>query len=60
MNEAVKQSMGIDKTGFSMDEPWEMTDSSLPEHETFFFYLQRIGNYCTYPGCLAAFQRKAI
>jgi len=29
-----------------------MTGSSLPEHETFFFYLQRICNHCTYPGCL--------
>jgi len=26
---------GIDKTGFSRDEPWKMTGSSLPEHETF-------------------------
>src|SRR5437867_3834978 len=30
------------------------------EHETFFFYLQRICNHCTYPGCLAACPRKAI
>src|SRR5256885_8954162 len=37
-----------------------MTGSSLPEHETFFFYLQRICNHCTYPGCLAACPRKAI
>ncbi|MCE9534984.1 MAG: nitrate oxidoreductase subunit beta, partial [Nitrospirae bacterium] len=51
---------GIDKTGFSRDEPWKMTGSSLPEHETFFFYLQRICNHCTYPGCLAACPRKAI
>ena len=42
------------------DEPWKMTGSSLPEHETFFFYLQRICNHCTYPGCLAACPRKAI
>ncbi len=42
---------GIDKTGFSRDEPWKMTGSSFPEHETFFFYLQRICNHCTYPGC---------
>ncbi len=26
---------GIDRTGFSRDEPWKMTGSSLPEHETF-------------------------
>jgi ferredoxin len=51
---------GIDKTGFSRDEPWRMQGSSLPEHETFFFYLQRICNHCTYPGCLAACPRKAI
>jgi len=51
---------GIDKTGFSRDEPWKMTGSSLPEHETFFFYLQRICNHCTFPGCLAACPRKAI
>src|SRR3970040_4419 len=51
---------GIDKTGFSRDEPWKMQGSSLPEHETFFFYLQRICNHCTYPGCLAACPRKAI
>src|SRR5437899_2349643 len=51
---------GIDKSGFSRDEPWRMTGSSLPEHETFFFYLQRICNHCTYPGCLAACPRKAI
>src|SRR3989442_1734337 len=30
------------------------------EDETFFFYLQRICNHCTYPGCLAACPRKAI
>src|SRR5256886_14696953 len=51
---------GIDKSGFSGDEPWRMTGSSLPEHETFFFYLQRICNHCTYPGFLAACPRKAI
>src|SRR5438874_829376 len=48
---------GIDKTGFSRDEPWKMTGSSLPGHETFFFYLQRIWNHCTHPGCLAACPR---
>ncbi len=32
----------------------------LPEHESFFFYLQRICNHCTYPACLAACPRKAI
>ncbi|MBI3098578.1 MAG: 4Fe-4S dicluster domain-containing protein [Planctomycetes bacterium] len=33
---------------------------SLPEHKTWFFYLQRICNHCTYPACLAACPRKAI
>ncbi len=33
---------------------------SLPVHENFFFYLQRICNHCTYPACLAACPRKAI
>lgn len=32
----------------------------LPEHEGWFFYLQRICNHCTYPGCLAACPRNAI
>jgi nitrate reductase / nitrite oxidoreductase, beta subunit len=34
--------------------------ASLPEHEGWFFYLQRICNHCTYPGCLAACPRSAI
>ncbi len=34
--------------------------ASLPEHDIFFFYLQRICNHCTYPACLAACPRKAI
>ncbi len=32
----------------------------LPEHKTWFFYLARICNHCTYPGCLAACPRNAI
>lgn len=32
----------------------------LPEHRVWFFYLQRICNHCTYPGCLAACPRQAI
>ncbi len=32
----------------------------LPEHNVWYFYLQRICNHCTYPGCLAACPRKAI
>ena len=33
---------------------------SLPAHNNFFFYLQRICNHCTYPACLAACPRNAI
>ncbi len=32
----------------------------LPEHKSFFFYLQRLCNHCSYPACLAACPRKAI
>jgi nitrate reductase beta subunit len=32
----------------------------LPEHSTWFFYLARICNHCTYPACLAACPRNAI
>ncbi|OGR88868.1 MAG: nitrate oxidoreductase subunit beta [Elusimicrobia bacterium RIFCSPLOWO2_01_FULL_59_12] len=32
----------------------------LPEHKTWFFYLQRLCNHCTYPACLAACPRKAL
>ncbi len=34
--------------------------SELPEHSTWFFYLPRLCNHCTYPACLAACPRKAI
>src|SRR3990170_2954576 len=34
--------------------------AELPVHKTWFFYLQRICNHCTYPGCLAACPRSAI
>src|SRR5262245_35501087 len=33
---------------------------SLPVHRTWFFYLARICNHCSYPACLAACPRKAI
>jgi nitrate reductase beta subunit len=33
---------------------------TLPEHETWFFYLQRICNHCSYPACLSACPRNAI
>ncbi len=34
--------------------------TQLPEHKVWFFYLQRLCNHCTYPGCLAACPRQAI
>jgi nitrate reductase beta subunit len=34
--------------------------ATLPEHATWFFYLQRLCNHCTYPACVAACPRKAI
>jgi len=34
--------------------------TNLPEHKTWFFYLARICNHCSYPACLAACPRKAI
>ncbi|MFG0328827.1 MAG: 4Fe-4S dicluster domain-containing protein [Phycisphaerales bacterium] len=34
--------------------------AQLPEHKVWFFYLQRLCNHCTYPGCLAACPRGAI
>jgi nitrate reductase beta subunit len=33
---------------------------SLPTHNTWFFYLARICNHCSYPACLAACPRQAI
>lgn len=39
---------------------FHQTGEQLPEHRTWFFYLQRICNHCTYPACLAACPRKAI
>ena len=36
------------------------TGTELPEHKTWFFYLARICNHCSYPACLAACPRKAI
>ncbi|MDP6357587.1 MAG: nitrate oxidoreductase subunit beta, partial [Planctomycetota bacterium] len=32
----------------------------LPVHQTWFFYLARICNHCTYPACLSACPRRAI
>ncbi len=39
---------------------WDKDGTTLPEHNTWFFYLQRLCNHCTYPACIAACQRKAI
>jgi nitrate reductase beta subunit len=39
---------------------WHETGVELPEHQTWFFYLARICNHCSYPACLAACPRKAI
>ena len=36
------------------------TGEALPVHKTWFFYLARICNHCSYPACLAACPRKAI
>jgi nitrate reductase beta subunit len=41
-------------------EPFHTSGASLPEHKTWFFYLQRICNHCSYPACLAACPRNAI
>jgi nitrate reductase beta subunit len=37
-----------------------MEATSLPEHKTWFFYLQRLCNHCTYAACVAACPRQAI
>ncbi len=34
--------------------------ASLPEHQTWFFYLQRICNHCSYPACVSACPSNAI
>lgn len=48
-------------TGYKGDRLGISTQgASLPEHQTWFFYLQRICNHCTYPACAAACPRKAI
>lgn len=44
--------------------PWRERDfgggASLPEHHVWYFYLARLCNHCTYPGCLGACPRQAI
>ncbi len=39
---------------------WTRDGEELPVHKTWFFYLARICNHCSYPACLAACPRKAI
>lgn len=39
---------------------WNKNGVELPVHKTWFFYLARICNHCTYPACLAACPRNAI
>ncbi|MCA9418041.1 MAG: nitrate oxidoreductase subunit beta, partial [Candidatus Omnitrophica bacterium] len=36
------------------------SSARLPEHKVWYFYLARLCNHCTYPGCLAACPRQAI
>jgi nitrate reductase / nitrite oxidoreductase, beta subunit len=46
------------------DEPTGLADQGtyIPEtpHDMWFYYMPRICNHCTYPGCLAACPRQAI
>ncbi|HVR75642.1 MAG TPA: 4Fe-4S dicluster domain-containing protein [Planctomycetota bacterium] len=39
---------------------FDKTGTQLPIHKTWFFYLARICNHCSYPACLAACPRRAI
>jgi nitrate reductase / nitrite oxidoreductase, beta subunit len=41
-------------------DQYDKTGTSGAEHKTWFFYLARICNHCSYPACLAACPRKAI
>ena len=48
-------------TGYPNATPDTLHEGSvLPSHKTWFFYLARLCNHCTYPACLAACPRKAI
>ncbi len=42
------------------DDLAHSSGSTLPEHQHWFFYLQRLCNHCSYPACLSACPRKAI
>ncbi|MCW5829331.1 MAG: 4Fe-4S dicluster domain-containing protein [Deltaproteobacteria bacterium] len=54
--------MGEDASTKYQTGPFGLAKSGadLPEHGSWFFYLQRICNHCTYPACLAACPRNAI
>jgi len=39
---------------------WHDEGTALPVHRTWFFYLARLCNHCSYPACVAACPRKAI
>ncbi|MCG3177160.1 MAG: hypothetical protein MOGMAGMI_02128 [Candidatus Omnitrophica bacterium] len=43
-----------------VSEAYDKEGAQLPAHKTWFFYLARICNHCTYPACLAACPRNAI
>ncbi len=47
-------------TGYRGREGEWPEGAQLPEHKTWFFYLQRLCNHCTYPACVSACPRKAI
>jgi nitrate reductase beta subunit len=63
-NEWTKPNIGEDappQKNLKKDKMGFITESiQLPEHKSFFFYLQRICNHCSYPACVAACPRKAI
>jgi len=42
------------------ENQFDKEGTELPVHKTWFFYLARICNHCTYPACLAACPRNAI
>ncbi len=44
----------------SSRDTFDPDGTALPVHRTWFFYLQRLCNHCSYPACLAACPRKAI
>ena len=55
--------MGEDSsTAYEAAGPFGMAKNGaeLPQHQSWFFYLQRICNHCSYPACLAACPRQAI